>query len=88
MEWIVCFYLVLGLFGLFCLFCFGRVFIKNDLFSSLLSVILIAGGILAFKARRIPLYTRELLGIMAIIGIINLFTERRKTIPDYSERHH
>jgi len=75
MEIISYFYIAAGLFFLWC---WGRVFIKTDPFTSLLAGILIAGGILAVTARFIPLYSRELVGLMAGIGIIVLVVDRHK----------
>ena len=75
MEIIAYFYIAAGLFFLWC---WGRVFIKMDLFSSLFTGLLVAGGILAVTARFIPLYSRELVGLMAGIGVVVLLVDFRK----------
>ena len=49
-----------------------------DLFSSLFTGLLVAGGILAVTARFIPLYSRELVGLMAGIGVVVLLVDFRK----------
>jgi len=58
-----------------CLWAFGRIFVQKDVFSSLLSGILVSGGIVAVTARFIPLYTRELVCVMAVAGILNTVRE-------------
>jgi hypothetical protein len=58
---------VLGVVGLWS---FGRIFVRDYFFSSFLAGILVSGGIVAVTARFIPLYTRELVGAMVIMGII------------------
>ena len=67
--------ILLGVLGIWC---WGRIFIKRDPFSSLLAGLLIASGVISVTARFIPLYTKELVGLMVIIGIIKLGVDYRK----------
>ena len=60
-------FVVIGMIGLWS---FGRIFVRVDVFSSFLAGILVSGGIVAVTARFMPLYTRELVGAMVLMGII------------------
>jgi hypothetical protein len=56
----------------------GRIFITRDLFSSLLTGLLVAGSILAIVARFAPILVREILILFYILGLIKLAYDYRK----------
>ena len=53
----------------------GRVLVKNDIFVSVLAGATTAGCILSFTVRFVPLYTREILFIMVLVGLIKFIVD-------------
>ena len=58
------------LLGFVSMWMWGRVLIKNDIFSSFLAGAVTAGCILSFSVRFIPIYTREILFFTSLDWII------------------
>ena len=53
----------------------GRVLVRNDIFVSLLAGVTTAGCILSFTVRFVPIYTREILFIMVLVGLIKFIVD-------------
>ncbi|MBF0239524.1 MAG: hypothetical protein HQM12_17615 [SAR324 cluster bacterium] len=61
--------------GFFLIWSGGRILIKNNVFSSLLAGMLVSGAILSVTARFMPLYSREIVGVFSLLGIIRLMMD-------------
>jgi len=55
----------------------GRVLVKNDIFTSFLAGAVTAGCILSFTVRFAPIYTREILFVLVLFGLIKLIIDYR-----------
>ena len=65
--------------GMVLMWLWGRVLINNDIFSSFLAGAASAGCILSFTVRFIPIYTREILIVLVLLGLIKfLFDYKNK----------
>jgi len=63
------------LVGIVFMWLWGRVLVKNDIFASFLAGAVTAGCMLSFTVRFVPLYTREILSVLVLIGLIKLFID-------------
>jgi len=53
----------------------GRVLVKNDIFTSFLAGAVTAGCILSFTVRFAPIYTREILFVLVLFGLIKFIVD-------------